>query len=258
MSNQDETDEQAKWRLARDFLKAVILSGEVPIEPTEMKPKQVWNKYRTASVDAIAWIDYGDKPTREKFTRMVRALRKKHKDGDLQNDGKKQVIVWSKSAAKQFLKKCFREQVISIDYKDAKSVWEQHCKDCHEFKRLKYDDAFVRRLGAVRDDYVKKVERCQKDLEAYKIAKANHPTPEFNSRGEPQWSGSDAQQLLKKMIADGGHVKIEPKVLWRQREEYQLYSLQTFRDHIYQEERLLKLQNYLSLLRKKRVDALQY
>ena len=123
---------------------------------------------------------------------------------------------------------------------------------------MEMDNAFSRRLAAVRDDYVKKVARRNKDHEAYLIAKRNHPTPELNSRGEPQWNGSDAQKLLKELVASGGHTGVKPQQLWEQRQEYQVYSLQTFRDHIYQEERLLKFNNYLGYTKKRKIEALQY
>ena len=88
--------------------------------------------------------------------------------------------------------------------------------------------------------------RCEKDHQAYLIAKQNHPTPEFNCRGEPQWNGSAAQVLLKELVEKGEHKGVEPKILWSSREEYQMYSLKTFCDHIYQEERLLKFFSELS------------
>ena len=110
----------------------------------------------------------------------------------------------------------------------------------------------------MRDDHVKKLNRCEKDLQAYLIAKQNHPTPEFNARGEPQWNGSEAQRLLKAMVRENRHVGVEPKTLWQSNEAYMVYTLQTFRDHIYQEERLVKFDNYLGMLKKRKLDQLQY
>ena len=159
-----------------------------------MPPKSVFALYKDTNDPVIAGIVYGDK-----FTRMLRALRKKHKNGDLQNEDKPKAIEWSKSAAKQFLKKCFRDETISANYQDAKQVWTDHCKDDNAFKRMQCNDAFVRRLNSVRNDHLKKVERCQKDLEAYNSAKKNHPTPALNIRGEPQWHGSAAQNFLRKV-----------------------------------------------------------
>ena len=246
-----------QWKAVRSLLKTGLLADEIPIDGKTMKPKEVWTKYKAANHDDMQCVDYENKSVREKFTRMLRSLRKKHKNGDLENEGQK-AIEWGKSAAKQFLKKCFKEGTIPTDYQDAKQVWKDHCEGTTAFKRMQYDSAFVRRLGTVRDDYLKKLERCKANLQAFEIAKRNHPTPELNSRGEPQWNGSPAQRLLKELVKNNGHVNVKPAELWESREEYQVYSLTTFRDHIYQEERLLKFRNYTASLKKRKFDELQY
>jgi hypothetical protein len=83
-----------------------------------MYPKAVFTMYENANNPVIADIVYG-----EKFTRMLRGLRKKHKNGDLQNKDKPdKVIEWRKLAAKQFLKRCFRKGRISANYQDARQV----------------------------------------------------------------------------------------------------------------------------------------
>jgi hypothetical protein len=244
-----------QWQIVRSVLKEGILAEIITLEPKEMKPKAVYENYKNDP--NFGCLDYTVKATREKFTRMLRALRKKHGDGDLANEGSK-TIEWGKSAAKQHLKKCFREGTINVDYGDAQQVWNDHCDNQRAFANMKCDSAFVRRLASVRDDYTKKAARCQSDLEAYKIAKENHPTPEFNSRGEPQWNGSVAQSLLKEMVARGNHIGKKPQELWNGEKEFQVYSLQGFRDHIYQEERLVKFDNYVALLKKRKVESLQY
>lgn len=254
-----ETEEVDHWKQLRGILKAAILAQEIPVESKVMPPKAVWQKYKDANHPDIEVVvgDYTGKP-REKFTRILRSLRKKHQEGDLENEDKPKIIKWSKSAAKQLLKKCFREKVIPSNYGDAEQVWKDHCKNEAAFARMQYDDTFVRRLGSVRDDYIKKVERSKKDQEAYNLAKQNHPTPKLDSRGRPQWNGSTAQKLLKEMIAEGKHVGKQPETIWKSKEAYRVYSLQTFRDHIYQEQRLLKFRNYTESLRKKKFDELQY
>lgn len=256
MSIPPSSDEQ--WKALRDLLKSALLATEIPLESTEMRPKAVWQKYKDEQHPGIQCVDYTVKSSREKFTRMLRALRKKQKDGDLENEDKPKVIRWRKSAAKQYLKKCFRENLISTTYQDPEQVWKDNCENHPSFARMKYDDTFVRRLETVKDDYVRKLGRCQKDLEAYTIAKENHPTPKFNSRGEPQWNGSAAQRFLKELIAKKEHVGKEPGDIWGKRPEFKVYSKQTFRDHIYQEERLLKFRNYVEQLKQKKVDELEY
>ena len=249
------TDEQ--WKAVRAALREGILAGQIPLDSTVMKPKQVWQQYKDAKHPDMDCVDYKVKRTHDKFTRMLRSLRKKHKDGDLEHEGEKR-IEWGKSAAKQFLKKCFREKLISTDYDDAEQVWKDHCEGHIAFARMEFDSAFVRRLGTVRDDYVRKLARCEKDLQAYLAAKRNHPTPKYNSRGELQWHGSAAQKLLKEAIKNSEHVGIKPADLHKSREEYQVYLLKTFRDHIYQEQRLLKFHNWLGHLKQQKLDDLQY
>ena len=83
-------------------------------------------------------------------------------------------------------------------------MWTNHCKDDKAFKRMQYDDAFLRLLKSVQDDHLKKVERCRKDLlEAYKNAKRNHPKPALNICGEPQWHRSAAKNFLKEDMEAG-------------------------------------------------------
>ena len=255
MTSTEPTDEQ--WQTVRELLKQGLLAAEIPLDGKEMRPKAVWQKCKTSGNQDIECVDYDTVPVRNKFIRMLRSLRKKHGDGDLEHEGKK-AIVWGKSAAKQYLRKCFRDKVIPADYQDAKEVWTNHCAGHVEFERMVCDAAFARRLGTVRDDYLKKRDRCEKDLAAYLVAKRNHPTPVLNSRGEPQWNGSDAQKLLKQAIEKEEHAGLTPAALWESKAEYKVYSLQTFRDHIYQEERLVKFHNYLRLLKKRKQDALQY
>ena len=52
---------------------------------------------------------------------------------------------------------------------------------------------------------------------------------------------------MKEDLKEGKHLNIDPKDLWELRPEYQVHTLQVFRDHIYQEQRLGKLYNYLEV-----------
>ena len=79
-ANQESTEEQ--WKAVRGLLKEALLAGKIPLESKEMPPKSVFALYKDTNDPVIAGIVYGDK-----FTRMLlRALRKKHKNGDLQNE----------------------------------------------------------------------------------------------------------------------------------------------------------------------------
>jgi hypothetical protein len=90
---QENTVEQ--WKAVRGLLKEALLAGEIPLESklyTVRECKQPSNCRHCL---------------RGKFTRMLCGLLKKHNNGNLQNEDKTKAIEWSKSAAKQFLKRCF-------------------------------------------------------------------------------------------------------------------------------------------------------
>jgi hypothetical protein len=254
------TDEQ--WKEVRGLLKKAVLAGDIPLEAKKMRPKVVFEKFMSEK-SSCSFFDYSNKRARGKFTRMLQQLRKQHGDGDLQNEDsttKTKPVQWGMSAAKQFLKKSFRDGTISTTYKKAElqQIWNDHCKDHPAFKRIQYDkEALSARMNSVRDDYMRKVQRCKDDLGAYTSAKKNHPTPQLNSRGEPQWNGSEAQKLLKELVGKGEDFG-KPKDLWAGNDNFMKYSLRTFRDHIYQEKRLLKFKKYVEYLKQQKLEALQY
>ena len=51
---------------------------------------------------------------------------------------------------------------------------------------------------------------------------------------EEHWNTSRAKDLLEEDIDAGNHKQMKPKELWQTRAEYQEFSLDVFRDHIYQ------------------------
>jgi hypothetical protein len=53
--------------------------------------------------------------------------------------------------------------------------------------------------------------------------------------GKPYWAGSTAQRLLKLDVDAGRHNLFTPKQLYDYRIEYRHFSLEVFRNHIYQE-----------------------
>ena len=84
------------------------------------------------------------------------------------------------------------------------------------------------------------------DADAFAHARSIQPFPVRNFRGELQWHGSIAQEKLQKAISDGSYLRgiTKPQVLWNSDDDYQLYTLDMFRDHIYQELKGQKSRNY--------------
>ena len=96
-----------------------------------------------------------------------------------------------------------------------------------------YSTKFTDRLRAVKNDFVRKADRRERDREAFEIFRKNHPVPTHNHRGKPRWEGSVVQKLLKQDMEAGLHVKMSPKQFWESRPEYrEAMELNYFRDHM--------------------------
>lgn len=167
-------------------------------------------------------------------------------------------IDWTNSAAKLFLKKAFKEELIPLKYMRKEGgpgprfIWDKFCAGTPAFNRMQYGSRFTSRLATVRNDHYAKASRSEIDQNAYDNFRQRHPRPTHDHKGLPLWDGSDAQRLLKEDMANGLHEKGDPIDLWVERAEYQVYDLQVFRDHIYQEQKLWKLHNWLQLEEEKK------
>ena len=93
-------------------------------------------------------------------------------------------------------------------------VWNKYCDD-DVFEGMEYDKSFQTRLLALRKQYQEGKSRAVEDLNAFETAKANHPPQPFNHRDEPQWSGSEAQRLLKIDIDNKVHLNTRPRDLYK-------------------------------------------
>jgi hypothetical protein len=78
-------------------------------------------------------------------------------------------------------------------------------------------------------------------MKAYNNYRSLYSEPAHDHKGVPLWNNSDAQCLLKEDITVGKYQprdkKQVPKILWELWLEYQVFELDVFRDHIYQERR---------------------
>jgi hypothetical protein len=64
-----------------------------------------------------------------------------------------------------------------------------------------------------------------------------YPKKTHNHRGEPRWEVSEAERLLTLDIDKGKNKSLKPIDLHHSRNEYKMYPLTVFRNHIDQEER---------------------
>ena len=157
-------------------------------------------------------------------------------------------LQWQFHPLRAFLLKKIVSGEIPVDHKvmGPKDVWNLFCDD-DAFEGTEYNSTFTSRLLALRKSVKEDNGRADKDIEAFEIAKSNHPPPAFNHRGEPQWNGSDAQRLLVEDMDNKLHFDLKPEHLWETREEYQLFHLTTFRDHVHQAHKTKKYLHHLKV-----------
>lgn len=230
-----------EWRNhpARALLAKALKEGDIPIDGKELGPKKVYEKYK--GTDAFNGMEYN--PT---FTRRLRDLRK-----GAENNSEDKKIDWKKHPAKKFLYNSFKDKVIPVGYSDTigpKGVWDNYCANNPAFSDLKYDSNFTRRLKSVETYYVKKHKRQLDDQIAYDLFRTNNPII-----WEGRWAGSDAQKEFKKDMAAGKNKEFNaPKDFHASNPNYMKFGLTKFRDHIYQENRLVKFNNYVGDLKAKK------
>jgi len=175
----------------------------------------------------------------------------KEKAKDADND-------WDTHPGKFFLRKGFYEGTILMEYMTKeggpgpRAIWDQHCKDNPLFAGMKYSDGFTSRLRSVRNHCQQKLDRVVADQQAFDNFRALYPRPTHDHKGVILWDGSDGQRFLKQMIEEGKHFGKAPKELWENSNEewkraFQVFSLEVFRKHIYQELRLKKHKHYLEV-----------
>jgi hypothetical protein len=138
---------------------------------------------------------------------------------------------WKESEAKRLL----REDIISGAVNAsmaAKDVYEMR----PEYKKWPYNN-FQTNLRNLRKAIVNSYERMLEDCEAYGHDLALLTTLRAGTENLQvvPWHKSDAKRLLKQDVDDGKHKAMKPEALYNMREEYQVFSLETFRNHIYQE-----------------------
>ena len=196
---------------AKELLRKDINEGRVT---EEMQPKQV----------------YGMHPEYKKykytnFTTNLKALRESIRDkGKYWTD-------WGTSEAKELLKKDIEEGRVT-EQMQPHQVYEMH----PEYKRYKYTN-FTANLGSLKGAINDSHKHADFDDAALANDERLHPRSATTTAGLPRWDGSEAQGLLKMDVDDGKHDSMQPKDLYESRVEYEVFSLEVFRKHIYQETR---------------------
>lgn len=169
--------------------------------------------------------------------------------GDYNDDDGNAPPEWKKSAARDILYDMIVDGVIpGKDDITPKEVFEKYCKDLDEFKHFQdYKELkFAEKLRATRERAAKKSSRSKEDANFLAHDRQVFPAPIMDTKGFALWKGSKAQELLRKAIEKGDHNKKKPKVLYEEQAEwYENYTLDYFRDRIYQEIKFNKRQVFV-------------
>jgi hypothetical protein len=142
---------------------------------------------------------------------------------------------WTYHPVRQLLVEKLISGEIPIDGKKLGPVhvWNKYC-DMDIFEGMVYNKLFVRRLYDLRRQLKRERKRADADQRAFDVHRKNHPRPALNSRGQPQWHGSEAERLLKEDLDNGVFDDQTPHWLHQLRPEYQEFELDVFRGHIHQ------------------------
>ena len=124
-----------------------------------------------------------------------------------------------------------------------------------EFEYYDYhDNDFPGKLKSLFNTWTEDTKKAVFDEKAFAHDMKLFPPKDINSRGEPRWEGSKAEAFLREDIAAGKHKanNIKPKDFQKTRPEYLEHDKDHFRDHIYQEDRRIRYNNYLNAKREEK------
>lgn len=141
-------------------------------------------------------------------------------------------VTWNKSDAKRLLERDLATGLIPISGREMGSLEVYASRPEYAAYPL---DIFTRRLASLRVIARGQNARRASDAAALTHDRLLRPQGTHETNGVLRWEGSAAERLLKDDITNGLNTQMAPKTLYTTRAEYQLFSLETFRGHIYQE-----------------------
>lgn len=143
---------------------------------------------------------------------------------------------WRYCRAKQILKKAMIDNPDLLD-KDKFSIDEVYTMFASQsaFQKHDFDDRkkFYGRLNSLRKNIKEKFLRAECDAVAFCTFREKHPKPTHDDHSELIWDGSEAKKSLKNEPTE--NLTMKPMKLWVSKPEYQMFDLDKFRKHIYQE-----------------------
>ena len=155
-------------------------------------------------------------------------------------------VDWATSAAKVVIMSDLKDKVLPAhaSVMSAKEAWEKVYMHLVEFHGVDYEQ-FRENLNNHRRAYRKKREQVAWAKNAIAHDLELHPRKSHNHCGELVFAFSEAKKKLKKDVERRKHKTMKPIDLRNTRPEYKVFTLDKFRQRIYQQERREKFENYL-------------
>jgi hypothetical protein len=166
---------------------------------------------------------------------------------------------WAHSAARQRLIDDLEKGNLALSDKkvSAEMAWDFY-STCPEFANV----SFAKFQGKLKDHWAQVAKgkgRSSFEMDALRNDRKLHPRVTHDACGKPVWDLSQAKTLLRAYVVDKlatmtpDELKrsINPTELWKTSDKYQVYDLQIFTHHIYQEIKLHKYFNYRNDKREK-------
>lgn len=94
---------------------------------------------------------------------------------------------------------------------------------------------FKRNLQTLRESMRAKAGTASQDWELLQSDRMVYPIEvQPSNQPYPQWSGSQAELFLRQDVSEGKNLSLKPRDLWLSRQEFQVYPLEVFWQHLYQ------------------------
>ena len=154
---------------------------------------------------------------------------------------------WRYSAEKKLLQEWLEDGTVKQD-DPPKQVYAMH----DGFRRFQYAN-FFNNFRNLKEVVEKSKGRAVFDEASFENDRHRYPPTTNSLHAYPHWPGSGAEQLLKQDLDENIDELLEPKYFHKYREEYELFPLNVFRAHIYQEQRSRNTRAYW--LYRKRKEA---
>lgn len=222
--NKMSKNKELNWKEdpCRETLKEDILSGAIP---PGMKPKDAQNVRQEYL-----------KMTAKLFAGRLTGMRKMIAKNGGGEEKKKKEEKWNKkNLVRQQLKKDLAAGFIKIT-DDAKTAWTSRAV----YAAIKPFELWKSRYNGMVKIVQEGMERAAEDANDLYHDRLLHPRPTHNKTGQPEWIEHEAKELLEYDMDDNKHKEMSPQELYNSRLQYQDFSLEVFRGHIYQEEQTRK------------------